>query len=122
MKITETLVDEAVLRELGERLARARLDRNLKQAELAAQAGISKRTLERLEAGEPAELVNLIRVCRALGLVERFEQLVPEPVPSPIAQLKLQGRERKRAASPRKRGNAPAGKWTWADKPEPPKP
>ena len=115
MKISNQVVDAVILRELGERLARARLERNLKQADLATQAGVSKRTVERMEAGGPTQLVNLVRVCRALGLVERFEALVPELAISPVAQLKLRGKERKRAASvkPPER----AGKWTWNDKP-----
>ena len=117
MKITNQAVDEAILGELGRRLASARLERNLKQADLATQAGISKRTLERIEAGGPTEVINLIRVCRALGLIERFETLIPEPVPSPVAQLKLRGKERKRAGSSKTIAKAPAGIWKWVDKP-----
>lgn len=48
MKITAHLTDESVLGELGARLASARLRRNLTQAALAEQAGVSKRTVERL--------------------------------------------------------------------------
>ena len=114
MNITNKVVDAVILRELGERLARARLERNLKQADLAAQAGVSKRTLERMEAGGATQLVNLLRVCRALDLVERFETLIPEPVISPVTQLKLQGKARKRAASVA--DAKPQGKWQWADK------
>ncbi|MEO8204057.1 MAG: helix-turn-helix transcriptional regulator [Betaproteobacteria bacterium] len=113
MKITGELVDAAVLRELGERLARIRLGRNLTQADLATQAGVSKRTVERMEAGGPTQLVNLVRVCRALGLADRLEVLIPEPIPSPVAQLKLRGKERKRAATPK--ATAKTGKWKWAD-------
>lgn len=114
MKITNQVVDAEVLRELGERLARARLERNLKQVDLARQAGVSKRTLERMEAGGATQLVNLVRVCRALDLVERFETLIPEPVLSPVTQLKLQGKARQRAASV---ADAKLkGKWQWADK------
>ena len=61
MKITAPLADAAILVELGSRIARLRLERNLKQAELAAQAGIGKRTLERMEAGGPTELIHLGR-------------------------------------------------------------
>ena len=113
MKITARIVDAIILRELGERLSHARLERNLKQADLATQAGVSKRTVERMEAGGPTQLDNIVRVCRALGLVERFEILIPEPVPSPVAQLKLRGKQRRRAATPR--ASARTGKWTWAD-------
>ena len=118
MKITNSMVDAAVLAELGGRIARLRLERNLKQAELAVQAGISKRTLERMEAGGPTELVNLVRVCRALGLADRFDLLLPEPVPSPVEQLRLRGRQRQRAGTPRFTARQPAAKWTWGDEGE----
>lgn len=97
----------------------ARLERNLTQAALAEQAGVSKRTVERLESGEVAtQLSGFVRVCRALGLVERLDVFIPEPVPSPIAQLKLQGRKRQRASGKRTALNtAPnnASKWTWGE-------
>jgi transcriptional regulator with XRE-family HTH domain len=114
MKITSQLVDEVILRELGARLTRVRLERNLLQADLATEAGVSKRTVERMEAGGATQLVNLVRVCRALGLVERFETLIPQPLPSPVAQLQLRGKERKRASSVKL---VPlAGQWQWGDK------
>ena len=117
MNISNQIVDNLILRELGQRLARIRLARNLKQSDLATQAGVSKRTVERMEAGGPTQLVNLVRVSRALGLVERFDALIPAPVASPLAQLKLRGKERKRAVSAREPAASPAGKWQWADKP-----
>lgn len=52
MRIGKDTTDEAVLRELGRRLAQVRLGKNLTQAQLAAKAGVSKRTVERLEVGE----------------------------------------------------------------------
>jgi len=116
MKISNQIVDEVILRELGGRLARVRLERNLTQAGLAEQAGVSKRTVERMEAGGVTQLVNLVRVCRVLDLLERFEALIPEPVASPVAQLKQRGKERKRASSA-KATTARAGKWQWDDKP-----
>ena len=113
MKITNQLADDVILRELGERLGRARLERNLTQAALAEQAGVSKRTVERLESGEVAtQLSGFLRVCRVLGLAERFDALIPEPVPSPIEQLKLQGRRRRRASGKKARTRSPK-KWTW---------
>lgn len=117
MKITKQATDEAVLSELGGRLAQVRLERNLTQAQLAAQAGVSKRTVERLESGGVAtQLSSFIRVCRVLDVIERFDVLVPEPVPSPIEQLKLRGRKRQRASAKRK-SKAPSRKWQWGDEP-----
>lgn len=95
-----TATDAMVLAELGKRLVAVRLDRNLTQLQLAEQAGVSKRTVERLEAGAVGtQLSGFIRVCRVLDILERFNLLVPEPGPSPMAQLKLRGRERRRASA-----------------------
>ena len=115
MKKSTHVTDEALLSELGGRLARVRLDRNMTQSELAEQAGVSKRTVERLESGAAAtQLTGFIRVCRALGLLERFVALIPESLPSPIVQLKLHGRQRRRASSA-KTPDRPTKKWTWGD-------
>jgi transcriptional regulator with XRE-family HTH domain len=115
MKIINLSTDEAILRELGQRLAAQRLRRNLTQMQLAEQAGISKSTLQRLESGEAAtQLSGFVRVCRALGLLEQFEALLPEPAPSPMAQLKLQGRQRQRATGGKATQRA-RKKWTWGD-------
>ena len=113
MKITSQLTDDAVLRELGGRLARVRLERNLTQAALAEQAGVAKRTVERLESGEVAtQLSGFFRVCRVLGLLERFEALIPEAAPSPMEQLRLKRGKRQRASGRRSAPETPK-KWTW---------
>ncbi len=112
----EQMTDDSILEQLGERLSRYRLDRNVTQAELAREAGIHKNTVFRLEAGESTQTKNLIRVLRALGLLEQLDALVPEPVPSPLKQLEEQERQRKRAAS--KSGQQSESKstgWTWDD-------
>jgi transcriptional regulator with XRE-family HTH domain len=115
MKITPQFTDEGILRELGARLAGVRLGHNLTQAALAEQAGVSKRTVERLESGEVAtQLSSFLRVCRALGLAERFETLVPELAASPMAQLKQQGRKRQRATG-KPAASVEPKKWTWGE-------
>jgi transcriptional regulator with XRE-family HTH domain len=113
VRIEPQLTDDAILGELGARIARTRLERNLTQAALAEQAGVSKRTVERLESGEVAtQLSAFVRVCRALALVDRLDSFIPEPVPSPVAQLKLQGRTRRRASGSKIAPKKPR-KWTW---------
>ena len=116
MKIAKQLSDEAVLRELGHRLASARLASNLTQAELAQEAGVSKRTIERLESGEVASRLSaLVRVCRVLGLLDRLDTLLPVAAPGPVEQLKLAGRTRRRASKPRQAAPHRTRKWTWGD-------
>jgi hypothetical protein len=53
-------------------------------------------------------------VCRALDLLDRFELLVPEPVPGPVDQLKRRGRKRQRASAKRKTAVS-SKKWQWGD-------
>lgn len=111
---TPTASDQAVLEELGRRLARYRLNRNLTQEALATEAGISTPTLHRMEHGHSSQTSNLVRVLRALDLLENLDALVPEPVASPVQQLRLEGRTRQRASSKRSRsgGGEP---WSWGD-------
>ena len=115
MQLLTELSDESILKEIGERLARTRLDRNLTQAQLAGMAGISKRTLERLESGGSAtQLTSFIRACRSLGLLERLDLFLPTPKVSPLEQLKLQGRKRERASG-LKGEKTSSKKWSWGD-------
>jgi len=112
MRIGAENSDSTVLAELGDRLARTRLERNISQEQLAIEAGISKSTVERIEAGQPVKLTSFVRILRALGQLEMLDRLVPEPLPSPIERLRLQGRRRQRAAAPRGEPDEPAP-WRW---------
>ena len=115
MKIDEKLTDEVLLKLIGERLAGLRLALNLTQQQLAEQAGLGLRTVQRLESGAAAtQLSGFVRVCRVLGLVEHFDTLIPEPAVSPMAQLKLQSRKRKRATGKQEAKGRPK-KWTWGE-------
>jgi len=115
MKIESTITDDALLQLLGARLAARRIAQGLTQDDLASQAGLGLRTVQRLEKGETAtQLSGFVRVCRVLGLIERFGELIPDAAPSPMALLKHQGKERRRA-SRKKTASAKPKKWTWGD-------
>ena len=117
MEIDASITDDALLKLIGQRVASRRLAANLTQEQLAEQAGLGLRTVQRLELGAAAtQLSGFIRICRVLGLVDRFELLVPEPAASPMAQLKLQGRQRRRASGS-KTPPAKTKKWTWGEPP-----
>ena len=100
---------------LSDRLVRHRLNRNLTQSELARTAGISLRTLARLENGEPTQLESLLRILIALGLEDGLNRLVPDVPESPIEQLKRAGRRRRRASGKRKPDQPDGEAWTWDD-------
>jgi transcriptional regulator with XRE-family HTH domain len=116
MKISSELTDEALLDVLGKRLAAVRLAKNLTQQQVAEQAGVGLSTVHRLEQGAAAsQLSSFIRICRVLGLVENLDALVPEPIPSPIDQLKREGQKRQRARASHEKPLSDAKPWTWDD-------
>lgn len=77
---------EEICAEIGRRISMNRRSLGLSQEELAARAGISKRSVERLESGTANPRLDvLVRVCLALKLVSGFEQLLPVPELGPLA-------------------------------------
>lgn len=61
---------------VGQRLRRARQRQGLSVRDVAAEAGMSKTSVVRLEAGEPVRPSTVVRVCGALGLhLERLADL-----------------------------------------------
>jgi transcriptional regulator with XRE-family HTH domain len=99
-------------------LGRIRLERNLTQRELASEAGVERKAVQRIEAGESVNLTTLIRVLRPLGLFDALDRLVAEPTPSPIELLKLQGRTRQRASGTRRKrvpDEPETRSWHWGD-------
>ena len=116
MRITGLLTDAAVLAELGARIASRRVELQLTQAAVAEQAGIAKRTLERMEAGHTSQLATLVRVLRVLDAAPGLDGLIPESGPRPMDLLKRQGKVRQRASG--RRAAKTAGKpWRWDEKP-----
>jgi len=112
MSTFDQKTDKAILSVLGARLTSARLALNLTQAELAHRAGVSKRTVERLESGQSTQLTNFIRILRTLDLIEGFALLLPPPQPSPMDLLRLEGNAPQRATGS---AGPPQTPWTWAD-------
>ncbi len=111
MKISALSTDEAVLVEMGARLAHRRLELQLTQAALAEQAGVAKRTVERLEAGASGQLSSWIRLLRVLDLLPGLERLLPAAMPSPMEQLKRKGKTRRRASARSQPANAEPWRW-----------
>ena len=96
-----TMSDIAVLAEVGQRVRQERLNQNVEQAVLARRAGISQRTLQRLEAGSVSTLATMVRVLRALGKLNAIDAFLPPPGISPIQLARLSGAKRQRASGQR---------------------
>ena len=116
MPIDQLMGEDTVLQILGKRLARRRLELELSQAQLAEQAGVAKRSVERIEAGISTQTSTLLRILRTLGVLDSFVDSIAEGGPRPLDLLKLKGRERRRAspAAKRKRQDS-GGSWSWGD-------
>lgn len=114
MKISKNLTDDVILAELGERIARQRLELQLTQADVAEQAGIAKRTIERIEAGASAQMSSMIRIFRVLDLLPGLNLIAREAGPGPMDLLKRKGKVRQRASGSR-RLNQPDAPWSWDD-------
>lgn len=105
--------DDSLLAELGDRLRATRILAELSQAELAEQAGISRRTVAKIESGEPVTTLSLMRAMRELGLLEDLDTILPEDRLTPVEVVENKRRRRQRVS--RKRGEVKRGDWTWGD-------
>jgi transcriptional regulator with XRE-family HTH domain len=103
MRIDPTSSTDEVLKEIGARLQRLRLQGEHSIIGLAELAGVGERTVRRAESGDNTSLESLVRILRALGRLSAFESFIPEPLVSPIQLAENRVRERQRAYAPRKR-------------------
>lgn len=112
--IYNEMSDKAIMNELGLRISRYRLNKNMTQNALAVEAGVSTPTIQRAESGASIQLVKLIRILRALNLIGNIEALVPELSASPLQKLKMKGKTRRRASS--RQEDRKETDWSWEDK------
>jgi putative transcriptional regulator len=92
------LSDKAILKEIGRRLKRKRLDQNLTQKSLAGRTGLNRSTISEAENGVSVSLQTLIQILRGLHVLDQIDAFLPDPGLSPLQLAKLKGRERQRAS------------------------
>ena len=105
--------NDTIMKELGQRLKDTRIAIPLTQQELADRAGISLRTVIRIEKGESVRIDYILSVLRAMDLLKNLEIVIPEQIISPV-QLHDYGKKRKRATSSRKKQKV-ENEWKWGD-------
>jgi transcriptional regulator with XRE-family HTH domain len=76
-------------RRIGEQLETWRKLRQLTVAQVAERAGISRYTVMRLENGEGASMENLLRVTRALGVLDLLVAAL-DPYSTDLGRLRAQ--------------------------------
>ena len=100
--------------ELGRRLARIRLSRNITQEHLAERAGVGVRTLRRVEAGHASTLDSFLKIAQALDLDDHLLTAIPAHDIRPIERVdSRRGAERQRAR-PKKPAER-TGRAVWGD-------
>ena len=87
-------------RRIGEDLATWRRLRRLTAAQVADRAGISRYTVMRLENGEGATMENLLRVARALGVLDQLVEAV-NPYQTDVGRLRSEEALPERVRPPR---------------------
>ncbi len=105
---------DAWLENFGKLIARHRLNRNLSQQALAKEAGVSARTIMRVEDGNSIQLKNLIQIMLVLKLEDSLKQLIPDIPVSPLELARNEGKVKKHAY-PRKKNAKSEDGWAWSD-------
>lgn len=109
MKITEITPTVDVLKELGKRIKKTRIQRGLTQTELSEQSGIYLRTINNIENGENFTILNLIQVLRALNALSLLDHILNQETTSPKDFFKLK-KERSRVSKKKSSTD-----WTWGN-------
>lgn len=113
MKISYYSGTSEILKELGRRIKKERIDMNITQGKMADMTGLSRKTVCNLENGSDVSLRTLIEVLRVLGHLDGFDMLVPEPTVRP-SDIVFHGKSRERASSSASKTSS-AMEWKWGD-------
>jgi len=69
------LTEPEILKEVGKRLKRIRVQHNLTQAELGEEVGLSVSTISLIEQGKSTTVESLIRILIRLNRIKEFESV-----------------------------------------------
>ncbi|MGE4426878.1 MAG: helix-turn-helix transcriptional regulator [Solirubrobacteraceae bacterium] len=114
------LSDDAIVVELGRRIALHRVGRNLTQSELADRAGVARSTVQRIERGDSIQLSSLVKLLRVVDRLDALDVALEAELRSPVAELRRQRARRRRVRHGRDDQGGPppdsdGGAWTWGE-------
>ncbi len=69
------LTEPEILKEIGKRLKRIRIQHNLTQTELGEEVGLSVSTISLIEQGKSTTVESLIRILSRLNRIKEFESV-----------------------------------------------
>lgn len=111
MKIYGDENNSFILKEFGQRIKDVRISQVMTQKDLCEKAGVSFSTIARIENGEGINTDNLLKVMRALNLLQNWDLLIPEQDQTPDEILKEKNK-RKRVSKIKEKE---VEEWTWGD-------
>ena len=112
----QSLSNDAILLEIGERLRRLRLNTDISQEALAEATGLSRKTVQNAESGENCSMDTLVRMLRGLNALDQLDSFLPAPGLSPVQMARLHGKTRRRARKTdagKGRAANKGGDWKW---------
>ena len=84
------------MRQIGSKLKELRIEKNMKQKELADAAGVSVFTISSVENGKTTSLLTVIQLLRALEHLDYLDSFFQEESISPVAYAKLMKKNKKK--------------------------
>ena len=84
------------MRQIGSKLKELRIEKNMKQKELADAAGVSVFTISSIENGKTTSLLTVIQLLRALEHLDYLDSFFQEESISPVAYAKLMKNNKKK--------------------------
>ena len=95
--IDAKMSNQMILKEIGRRLEKLRINEGLDQKGLAELSGVGLSTIGKIESGKTsAGLLNIIAILRSLGRLESLEYFIQPPPPVSSSLLNRRNEERKR--------------------------
>ena len=113
MENTET----SALTMIGERMKALRIQKDMDQMELSEHCGLSRGTISNLENGRGASLLNLLKILRSLGELQKVDDFIPEQQISPMELLKNHGKTKTMVRKKQRKTKIlpPEGDWSWSN-------
>ena len=91
-----TLTNDAIMRHIGSKIKELRIEKSVKQAELADASGVSVFTISSVENGKSTSLLTIVQLLRALEHLDYLNSFFQEETISPIAYAKLMKNNKKK--------------------------
>jgi transcriptional regulator with XRE-family HTH domain len=91
--------ENEIITELGLKLKRIRLEKNLTQREVSEKTGIDRSTISQMENGKAGTLLYFIKLVNLYGKSEELLKIFHTPEVSPMEIYKLQKKRRKQATA-----------------------